>query len=495
MRRSSLRTSLFFASLLLAVLVVGGVSITTYIVVSEVVAVAAHDAAVQASLRAADIAKVRATDAALEAANRGLTGTERGQEAKRLLFRDVPVMFRGGRDGVEVAFYDENLEPLWFSDERALVVDDEARQRAMTAAKPVESAQHVRQPPLVGLFRPTTLDVLTVHVPIDLPDGTRGIIDVTYFPELEESIMDRVRLPMLVLALSSALVMVVMIQAAVGWILRGIEQLRLAAESIEAGHLEVQLPVEGNHEVANLARSLNLLIGRLRHRAAMQTRFVADASHELATPVAGIRGYTGILRAWGAEDAEVRDEAIAAIDRESRRMARLCGDLLAIVRTDQAGGIEAVPFDVNELARESMASALTRYKHKGIEHAGPPEAALEAVGDPARLEDVISVLLDNAFKYTSAGGVVTIETQATDEIVTIEVSDTGIGIPAEDLPNIFERFYRSDASRSKATGGFGLGLPIAKAAVEAMGGDITVRSAHGEGTTVTVLVPRDLSTG
>ncbi len=330
-----------------------------------------------------------------------------------------------------------------------------------------------------------------MHAPIDFPDGTRGVIDVTYFPAIEQSVIDSVRLPMAAIAISAGLVMVIMIQVGMGWILRQVNDLRVAADSIESGHLDVRLPAEGSHEIADLARSLNLLIGRLRHRAAIQTRFVADASHELATPVAGIRGYTNILRAWGAEDAGVRDEAIEAIDRESRRMARLCGDLLSLVRSEQPSGAVSVPFDINELAREVMAGALTRYKDKGLNHEGPPGEPLPVVGHPERLEDVLSVLVDNAFKYTPSGGTVSLETRSTDNLVVIEVGDTGIGVPAEDLPNIFERFYRSDESRSKATGGFGLGLAIAKTAVESMGGDITVRSARGEGTVFTVLIPRE----
>ena len=252
----------------------------------------------------------------------------------------------------------------------------------------------------------------------------------------------------------------------------------------------MRLPAEGDHEIGELGRSLNALLDRLQRRAEGQARFVADASHELATPVAGIRGYTNILRAWGRDDPEVRDEAITAIDRESRRMARLCSDLLALVRDEREMVFNEERFDVNVRCREVLAAAATRYIDKGLEFQGPGEGQLVIFSDPDRIEDVVSILVDNAAKYTLDGGTVSVSTRRKRDNVMIAVSDTGIGIPEEDLPSIFERFYRSDASRSKATGGFGLGLPIAKSIVDAAGGSISIESVHGEGSTFTVTLPR-----
>jgi two-component system, OmpR family, sensor histidine kinase ArlS len=222
----------------------------------------------------------------------------------------------------------------------------------------------------------------------------------------------------------------------------------------------------------------------------MQTRFVADASHELATPVAGIRGYTNILRAWGGEDPEVRAEAIDAIDRESRRMARLCGNLLSLVRSDQVVNVKSVQFDANALAREALAAAATHHHEKGLEIVGPEEDHLFMTSDPDRVEDILSVLLDNACKYTPEGGRVSLTTRRAHDHILFEIADTGIGIPPEDLSNIFERFYRSDISRSETTGGFGLGLAIAKTTADVLHGSIEVRSVVGEGSVFSVRLPR-----
>jgi len=491
MRRSSLRTWLLLVAILFATLVVGGVALTTYVVVSDGMSVVAHDATARIARDAARIARDATTAAKLEAAAAGLEGEAREREAEREFLRSVPDLFSaGGVSEGEFAFYNENLEPIWFSDERALIEDvDEQRRRAMELNQVTESTVD-EGGILQGLVGPAQLGVYVVHVPLDLPADTEGLLEVAYFPAQEEMVIDSIRLPMFTLAVSAMFIMVVMMQTSMGWVLKLVDDLRKAADSVDAGRLDVHLPAEGEHEIGDLARSLNALIDRLRRRANAQTRFVADASHELATPVAGIRGYTNILKAWGAEDPEVREEAIAAIDRESRRMARLTSDLLALVRDEGALQFKSVRFDVNARCRETLAAAANRYIGKNLEFIGPSEGQLVMVGDPERVEDVISILVDNAAKYTPPGGTVAVSTRRRRDTIVIEVSDTGVGIPAEDLPSIFERFYRSDTSRSKETGGFGLGLPIAKSIAEGAGGDIEVRSVLGEGSTFTITLPR-----
>jgi signal transduction histidine kinase len=146
--------------------------------------------------------------------------------------------------------------------------------------------------------------------------------------------------------------------------------------------------------------------------------------------------------------------------------------------------------DVNAVCREVIAGAATRHIEKGILFVGPPETALTLLADPERVEEVVSILVDNAAKYTQPGGRVTVSTCGRRGDVVITVADTGCGIPADDLPFIFERFYRSDQSRSVESGGFGLGLAIAKQIVDSSGGLIDVTSTLGEGTVFTVRLPR-----
>jgi signal transduction histidine kinase len=171
-------------------------------------------------------------------------------------------------------------------------------------------------------------------------------------------------------------------------------------------------------------------------------------------------------------------------------LARLTSDLLHLLQADQGIRLKTERFDVNTLARERLAATASRYLDKEIEFEGPKDESLVMLGDPERLEDVISILLDNAGKYTPDGGTVALRTRRHRDDVVIEVSDTGKGVPAAELPRLFDRFFRSESARAEGEAGFGLGLSIAKTIVDSMGGTISVDSAVGEGTRFTVRLPR-----
>lgn len=485
MRRSSLRTWSLFVSVLFAVLAVGGISLTSYWVVSDGMMSVAQNRLEQAAEDSKRIVKLQ-----VESAHEDAKKADGLVDPQDALLKRLELIY-GDRSRAEpqLALYDATLKPIWGSSQSAFIEKGGPdRMAAIDKGRTVLTT--VKEGNLFeGLVRAATLPVETVHVPLELPDGTTGVLDITYFPLREEQAIDAIRLPMFSLAVSAVVIMIVIMQAITGWVLKLIDDLRRAAESIDAGRLDVHLSDEGKHEIAELARSINALIDRLRRKSEAQVRFIADASHELATPVAGIRGYTNILRAWGADDPEVRDEAINAIDRESRRMARLCSDLLALIRDERTLVLKNVRFDLNARCRAALAAAATRYMAKGLEFVGPDEEQLIMTGDPDRIEEAISILVDNAAKYTPAG-TVSVKTRRKRDTVVVEVADTGVGIPAGEIDNIFERFYRSDTSRSQETGGFGLGLPIAKSIVEGAGGTIEVASTVGQGSVFTIKLPR-----
>jgi signal transduction histidine kinase len=466
-------------------------ALSGYIVVSDGMSVVAHDTTVRIAGSVANIAETTAMEIQADVARTITDPQLQDSLAEREFMREMSLLFKSDDHRCsEFAFYDADLTLLWYSDERVLIDSvDEQRHIALETGKPTESILE-QDGILYGFVHPAHLGVYIVHVPVDVPGAGRAVLDVNYFPDREEAVIDGIRVPMFTLAVSAILVMVIMMQVSTLWILKLVNDLRKAADSIDTGNLDVRLPEEGAHEIGELARSLNRLIDRLKRRADAQTRFVANASHELATPVAGIRGYTNILRAWGGNDTEVREEAIGAIDRESRRMSRLCGDLLALVRDERAVEYRSVRFDLNVRCRAILAAAATRYIDKGLEFIGPEEGQLIMVGDPDRIEDAISILVDNAAKYTDSG-TVTVRTRHKRDKVIIEVVDTGSGIPAEDLPNIFDRFYRSDVSRSQLTGGFGLGLSIAKSIIDTAGGTIEVTSKPTDGTLFVLKFPRN----
>ncbi|HEY5540950.1 MAG TPA: HAMP domain-containing sensor histidine kinase [Coriobacteriia bacterium] len=490
--RSSLRFWLLIVSILFAMAVVGGISITTYFIVADGMQGVAQATTQRIGNSAATIVRDAVSEAELTAGAQGFAGTQRAQLALQNVRDKLPSLLNSpGLSEAEYALYDSRGGELWSSSPSALWPGQgEARQRATLSGTSTISTGRVDSM-LSGLVRKAQLTIHVLHIPVKMPDGTTAVLDVTYRPDNEERVIDAVRAPMVALALSAMMIMVLLMQTSMAWVLSLVANLRKAADSIESGQLDARLPEHGSNEISSLAHSINRLIERLQRRNEAQARFVADASHELATPVAGIRGYTSILRAWGAEDPKVRDEAVDAIDRESRRMARLTGDLLNLLHADQGLVLKTERFNVNVLVRDRLAATASRWIDKDIDFVGPEEEEpLVMSGDPDRFEDVVSILLDNAAKYTPAGGRVVASTRRRREMIELDICDTGQGIPPDDLPRIFDRFFRSEASRAAGEGGFGLGLAICKSIVDSMGGTIDVSSEVDRGTMFRVRVPR-----
>jgi len=378
---------------------------------------------------------------------------------------------------------------VWGVGEDQEAGDDSLRARAFATSEPVQDFPGP-QPLIRGMFMRADIGVYSIHVPLELPGVHAAVLDVLYTPKDQEAILDATRLPMTVFGVIALAGSLLIAMGTTRWAISLIDELRRAADSVDVGVLDVRLPEEGGTEVADLARSLNRLIDSLQRRNEVQARFIADASHELATPVAGIRGYVNILRAWGAEDPALQEEAVSAIDRESRRMARLCSDLLSLIRSEEQVEYRQVRYDINAVCREVLANAATRYLSKELRFTGPGEGPLWLHGDPDRVEEALGILVDNACKYDAGRRERVGDHAPVARRVVIDVTDTGVGIPEEDLPNVFERFYRSDASRSQETGGFGLGLAIAKHIIDVSGGTIAVRSTVGSGSTFEISLPR-----
>lgn len=343
---------------------------------------------------------------------------------------------------------------------------------------------------LYGMFREADLGEYLAYIPVAIPGLHGAVLQVSYVPAHQEGILDETRMPMIVVTLAAAVVAIILSVTSAEWMLSLVDNLRRAADAATEGEFDVRLPERGDNEVTALARSFNHLIDKLRRGTEAQTRFIADASHELATPIAGIRGYVNILRAWGAEDRALRDEAVAAIDRESRRMARLCVDMLSLIRATEVAEYRNIRYDINAVARDVLGRMAAIYEDKSLVFAGPGKSARWLHGDPDRVREAIEVLLDNACRFTPAGGSVSVTTRTNDRQVCLDVIDTGCGIAADDIPDLFERFYHCDVSHSGADGGFGLGLAIAKHIMDQSGGAITVDSELGRGSTFTLVLPK-----
>lgn len=269
---------------------------------------------------------------------------------------------------------------------------------------------------------------------------------------------------------------------------RPINQMIRLIERIQANRLNERVQVPDRHdEVSRLASTFNNMLVRIERSFEQQARFVADASHEFRTPLTTIQGYTDLLRRWGKDDPQVLNKAIQVIHQEAERLKKLADDLLTLASLE-ASSSELPP-------RASVVSAIDEVVDSlGLLHPqltliktieGTPEVAMA----PAHLKQVLTNLLDNAIKHTPIDGKVEVSTALSPSHVTLAIQDTGNGIPPEDLPYIFERFYRVDKARGRRAGGTGLGLAIVKGLIEMYGGSIHIESELEVGTTVKIQLP------
>ncbi len=223
----------------------------------------------------------------------------------------------------------------------------------------------------------------------------------------------------------------------------------------------------------------------------MRRDFVANVSHELRTPVANMRAVVEALQAGATEDPEACARFMGDLDRESRRLADIIEDLLVLSRLETEGaGMVAEPFKLEEMLREVLAEKQPLAGRQGVSLLYDGVGRNTRIkGDRNLIKAAVGNLLDNAIKYNRPGGRVEVSVDYGEEEVTINVTDTGIGIPPADLDKVFERFYRVDRARSRETGGTGLGLSIVKHAVEFHGGRVTVTSTEGQGSTFSMSLP------
>jgi heavy metal sensor kinase len=278
-----------------------------------------------------------------------------------------------------------------------------------------------------------------------------------------------------------------------GRALRPVDQITRAAQTLGAHDLSQRLNLDlPDDELGRLARTFDAMIARLDEAFHRQRRFTADASHELRTPLTIIKGDLSLALAR-PRDAEYYHRVLAEVDEEVDGMGRLVERLLALARTDAKGvSLQRQATDLSALLADLTEQTRPLAEARGLDLVAQIAPNLAATVDPDAVTQVVLNLLDNALKYTSSGRVrLSAHPSGSGDRVQIAVSDSGPGIPAEHLPHIFDRFYRVDRARSRELGGAGLGLAIARDLTQAHGGEISVTSVPGEGSTFTVHLPTE----
>jgi len=276
--------------------------------------------------------------------------------------------------------------------------------------------------------------------------------------------------------------------------LRPLSAIGSTAALIAEGDLSRRVErAEPRTEVGRLGLALNTMLGQIesafRAREASEAklrRFVADASHELRTPLSAVRAYAELFERGAGERPEDLARSLEGIARESERMSVLVDDLLLLARLDEGRPLDRAPVALDELVGEAVETARTVEPGRPVALTAEPAPVL---GDRERLRQIVDNLLGNARAHTPVGAPVEVRVGRENGSAVVEVADSGPGIPDEDADRVFERFYRTDASRARASGGVGLGLSIVAAVAEAHGGRVSVESQPGGGATFRIALP------
>lgn len=281
--------------------------------------------------------------------------------------------------------------------------------------------------------------------------------------------------------------------------LRPLDEIGATAAAIADGDLTRRVErAEPRTEVGRLGLALNAMLAQIEAAFDAQAaserrlrRFVADASHELRTPLAAVRAYAELFGRGADRRPDDLERAMTGIGRESERMTVLVEDLLLLARLDEGRPLEREPVELDEVVTEAVDAAVAVDPDRPVDLEADPVVVL---GDRDRLRQVLDNLLSNVRAHTPAGSPVRVKVGAENGLAVVEVADSGPGMTSEETVRVFERFYRSDSSRSRATGGVGLGLSIVAAVAEAHGGSVSAQSTPGDGATFRITFPRDVGT-
>ena len=314
------------------------------------------------------------------------------------------------------------------------------------------------------------------------------LVYISQVQEIYESLRD-IQLKILAWMAIVAVAVLVVNALVLRTITRPIGELNQGIARMGQGDLSARVNVRGRNEFANLAKAFNSMSERLEQLDKSRSQFVSNASHELKTPLSTMKILIETLLYQDPMDPGMAKEFMTDVNKEIDRLNRIVSDLLTLVNIDSGIKMNMEDLDIGALLQEQVKRLAPLARENGIELDCACKETLEVNGDALKLQQVVYNIIDNAIKYTPRGGEVHCTLVRSGKKAIIRVSDTGVGIPAEDLPHIFDRFYRVDKARSRETGGTGLGLSIVKQFVLLHGGTINAESTVGKGTTFVIELP------
>lgn len=330
------------------------------------------------------------------------------------------------------------------------------------------------------------IEALSITMPIIWPTGEVVTMEITQLlTDVEENL--RVLKFVLIGVTAFAMILIVLSSVTLGKIVtQPIEKLiQTMTSNRQSGKFEkINENVDGKDELAQMERTYNEMMEELEQNYNKQEQFVSNASHELKTPLTVIESYASLLKRRGLENREVVDEALAAILSETGRMKEMITQMLDLAKSNEAQAFEFVDTNVNQLV-EDVVKPLRQAYGRDIQIEADEQYYVET--DGKFVKQLLFILLDNARKYSDGEIVASINGQTNG--VEVTVKDYGKGIPKEDLPHLFDRFYRVDSDRSRKTGGTGLGLSIAKEIADGLGASLSIESVVGMGTCIRVFIP------
>ncbi|MFD1706580.1 sensor histidine kinase [Siminovitchia sediminis] len=327
-----------------------------------------------------------------------------------------------------------------------------------------------------------------VSIPVIWMDGEVAEVQLTESLADTENQLNTLKFVLTAIMLMASIPVLLSSRLLSNFITSPISSLTATMQEIQAsGHYKrIKLPKKTNDELYQMGETFNHMIGQLEKNFEKQEQFVSNASHELKTPLTVIDAYADMLKRRGHQSPEVFNESVEAIQSESHRMKSLIEQLLLLAKHEEQWNIKQTDFPLRPFVEETIKTFQAGFQ-RDIQCIAEEDVTVKT--DKEKFKQLLYIFLDNARKYSNDSIIVRIGVNKNEAIV--EIMDHGIGIPKDDLPKVFDRFYRVEQSRARKSGGFGLGLPLAKDLAEAIGADFAIDSEEGIGTTVKIRLMRD----